>query len=154
MATPESRLDELGMTLPAPPPPVAAYAPTARLGSTLYVSGQLPLDDGSLLHTGRVGDRVSLDEAVACARQCAIMVLAQLRQAAGSLDHVRIVRLGVFVASATSFIEQHKVADGASSFLSDVFGTDRPHARFAVGVTALPLDAPVEVEAIAEMVSG
>lgn len=151
MTTPESRLRELDLQLPAPAPPVAAYAPTARIGSTLFVSGQLPLDSGALLHTGHVGDRVTLDEAVACARRCAIMVLAQLRVAAGSLDRVRIARVGVFVASTPTFVEHHKVADGASQLIGEVFGADQPHARFAVGVAALPLDAPVEVDAIAEL---
>jgi enamine deaminase RidA (YjgF/YER057c/UK114 family) len=151
MATPETRLSELGLDLPSPAAPLAAYAPTAQLGTTVYVSGQLPLRDGSLLHVGTVGDAVSEADATDCARQCALGVLAHLRGLTGSLDRVRIVRVGVFVASHPSFTSHHKVANGASELFGDVFGTGTPHARAAVGVAALPLGAPVEVDAVAEI---
>lgn len=149
MSSPEQRLAELGIVLPVPPAPAAAYVPTVRTGDLLFTSGQLPLADGALLATGTVGDRVDRDTAIACARQCAINVLAQVRAATGSLDAVvRVVKLTVFVASAPGFTEQHLVANGASELLAEVFGEAGRHARSAVGVALLPLDAPVEVEAV------
>lgn len=148
MSSPEQRLAALGIVLPVPPAPAAAYVPVVRAGSLLFTAGQLPLADGALLATGKVGTEVDLDTAIACARQCAINVLAQVRGELGSLDPVeRVVKLTVFVASAPSFTEQHLVANGASELLAEVFGESGRHARSAVGVAVLPLDAPVEVEA-------
>jgi enamine deaminase RidA (YjgF/YER057c/UK114 family) len=150
--TPEQRLEALGITLPAAPMPAAAYVPTVRSGTLLFTAGQLPIGADGLIATGKVGAGVDLDTAVACARQCALNVLAQLRTALGTLDHVlRIVKLTVFVASDPSFTAQHLVANGASHLLADVLGDAGRHARSAVGVPVLPLDSPVEVEAIAEV---
>lgn len=148
MNSPEQRLAALGIVLPGPPAPAAAYVPVVRAGSLLFTAGQLPLADGALLATGKVGTEVDLDTAIACARQCAINVLAQVRGELGSLDLVaRVVKLTVFVASAPWFTEQHLVANGASELLAEVFGEAGRHARSAVGVAVLPFDAPVEVEA-------
>lgn len=149
---PEARLAERGITLPEPPPPVASYLPVVMVGSLAYVSGQIPVRDGGLPRTGLVGADLTLEEAIEEARFCGINVLAHLRAAAGSLDHVaRIVRLGVFVASAPGFRAQPLVANGASELMVEVFGEAGRHARATVGVAELPLGAPVEVEAIAEL---
>lgn len=127
--------------------------PWARTGDLVLTAGQLPLQDGALLATGLVGREVDVDMAQRCARACAVNVLAQVAAAAGTLDQVRrVVKLVVFVASEPSFAEQHLVANGASDLLGEVFGDAGRHARSAVGVAALPLHAPVEVEAIVEVV--
>jgi enamine deaminase RidA (YjgF/YER057c/UK114 family) len=150
--TPEQRLEALGITLPAAPAPAAAYVPAVRSGALMFIAGQLPIEADGLIATGKVGAGVDLDTAVACARHCALNVLAQLRAALGTLDRVlRIVKLTVFVASDPSFVAQHLVANGASHLLADVLGDAGRHARSTVGVPALPLDSPVEVEAIAEV---
>ena len=150
--TAEQRVRELGIRLPEPPPPVASYVPTVRVGDLVFVSGQVPFRDGSLPRTGAVGAAVSEVEAVEEARACAVNVLAQLRAVTGSLDDVeRMVKLTVFVASAPGFGAQPMVANGASDLMVDIFGEAGRHARAAVGVSELPLGAPVEVEAIALM---
>ncbi|MBI4728651.1 MAG: RidA family protein [Acidobacteria bacterium] len=148
----ESRLAHLGIALPEPPAPVAAYVPWTRSGALVFVSGQLPFRGGALPRTGSVGAEVSADEAVEEARAAAINALAVLRAAAGSLDHVaRVVKLTVFVASAPGFRAQPQVANGASELMAAVFGEAGRHAREAVGVAELPLGAPVEIELIAEI---
>lgn len=145
----DARLAELGIELPTPPAPVAAYVPTVVHGSQLWISGQVPLRDGGLPRQGLVGAEVSQEEAVEEARWCAINLLAQIRAALGTLDRVeRIVKLQVFVASAAGFVAQPFVANGASELLVEVFGDAGRHARSAVGVAALPLGAPVEVDAV------
>ncbi|MGH8910793.1 MAG: RidA family protein, partial [Egibacteraceae bacterium] len=150
--TPEQRLEALGITLPATPAPVAAYVPAVRTGDLLFTSGQIALGADGLIATGKVGADVDLDTAVACARQCALNLLAQLGTALGTLDRVvRIVKLTVFVASDPSFTQAHLVANGASELLAEVFGDAGRHARSAVGVLVLPLDSPVEIEAVAEI---
>jgi enamine deaminase RidA (YjgF/YER057c/UK114 family) len=149
---PEERLRELGIELPEPPEPVAAYIPWVVSGSQIFVSGQLPTRGGGLPRTGHVGSDLSVEEGAEEARFCALNVLAQLRAAAGTLDLIgRIVRLGVFVASAPGFTHQPAVANGASELMKDVFGEAGKHARTAVGVSELPLSAPVEIDAIAMM---
>ena len=143
---------ELGIELPEPPEPVAAYIPWVVSGSLIFVSGQLPSREGGLPRTGHVGAELSVEEGAEEARFCAINILAQLRAAAGTLDLIgRIVRLGVFVASAPGFTHQPAVANGASELMKDVFGEVGKHARTAVGVSELPLSAPVEIDAIAMM---
>jgi len=152
LLTPEERLEQLGLVLPDPPTPAAAYVPYQRTGEVIHVSGQIAMADGALLARGRVGEDVAHDDAVACARQCALNVLAQLRAAAGQLRHVRrLVKASVFVASHPDFTDQHLVANGASELLADVLGDAGVHARSAVGVAALPMGSPVEVEAVAEI---
>ena len=144
----EARLSELGIVLPVPAAPVAAYVPTVQVGNLLHVSGQLPFVEGTLM-TGRLGDDRDIDYGHHAARACAIMLLAQIREALGSLDRVeRIVKLGVFVNSAPNFTDQPRVANGASELLEQVFGEVGRHARSAVGVPVLPLGAIVEADAV------
>jgi enamine deaminase RidA (YjgF/YER057c/UK114 family) len=144
----ETRLAELGLTLPPAAAPIAAYVPVVRIGGCAHVSGQLPFIDGNLV-TGRLGHDLDLERGVEAARACALMILAQLRLALGSLDRIeRIVKLGGFVNSAADFVDQPKVINGASELMLAVFGDCGRHARSAVGVPALPLGAAVEVDAI------
>jgi enamine deaminase RidA (YjgF/YER057c/UK114 family) len=146
------RLAELGLTLPPVTTPLAAYVPAVRTGPYVYVSGQVPVADGKLLAAGKVGGTVSAAEAAGLARACALNALAAAAAAAGGLDEIRrIVKVTGFVASAPGFNGQPQVINGASELLMEVFGEDGRHARSAVGVAELPLDAPVEVELIAEV---
>lgn len=150
--TPEETLAKLGYALPTPTKPVAAYVPTVRTGNLVFVAGQIPFVDGKLAKTGRVGAEVTLEEGQAFARQCVLNGLAALKAELGELSRVkRIVRVGAFVASAESFVDQPKVANGASELLLQVFGDAGRHARAAVGVNVLPLGAPVEVELLVEV---
>lgn len=152
MTSAEKKLRELGVELPEVPKPVAAYVPAVRSGRFVYVSGQLPLKDGRLTATGKVGADVSPEEAKEAARVAAINALAALRSVAGSLDAVvRIVKVTGYVASAPGFTGQPGVVNGASELLKEVFDEAGAHARAAVGVAELPLGAPVEVELIAEV---
>lgn len=148
------RLSELGVTLPEPAAPVAAYVPAVESNGLLHISGQLPFDQGQLL-TGRLGEDRDLEFGQRAARLCGIMLLAQMRSALGSLDRVeRIVKLGVFVNSAGSFTDQPKVANGASELMEQVFGETGRHARSAVGVPVLPLGAAVEIDAVVAVKAG
>ncbi|WP_188781103.1 RidA family protein [Marmoricola endophyticus] len=145
--TPEERLAELGLSVPQVAAPVAAYVPAVRDGDHVLTSGQLPMREGSLLATGKVGGEVSLETAVECARQCALNALAAIRAEVGELSAVtRVVKVVAFVASTSDFTAQPQVANGVSELLGEVFGEAGVHARSAVGVPVLPLDAPVEVE--------
>ena len=149
---PEARLAALGLALPPVAAPVAAYVPAVRSGPYVYTAGQLPLADGKLPQTGKVGAQVSVDDAAALARICALNALAAVASVAGGLSAVtRIVKVTGFVASDPSFTGQPLVVNGASELLLEVFGEAGRHARSAVGVAVLPLDAPVEVELIAEV---
>lgn len=144
----EAKLAELGLSLPEPLAPVAAYVPVVVAGGLAHVSGQVSVVDGHLLK-GRLGEDLGLEQGVAAARACGLMILAQLNAALGSLDRVeRIVKLGVFVNSAPHFTEQPQVANGASELMVAVFGEAGKHARSAVGVPTLPLGVAVEVDAI------
>jgi len=148
----EARLAELGITIPEVVPPLAAYQPAARTGNLVFTAGQLPARDGEMLAIGKLGANVSEEQGYACARQCALNALAAIRAEIGSLDDiVRVVKAVVFVASTPDFTGQPKVANGASELLGEVFGESGKHARSAVGVTALPLDVPVEVELVVEI---
>ncbi|MCC6660088.1 MAG: RidA family protein [Phycisphaerales bacterium] len=150
--TPEYRLAALGLTLPEPPKPVAAYIACRRAGNLLYISGQVPMLSGKMLATGAIPDPVSIEQGRACARQCVLNALAVIRAEAGTLAAVRqVVRVGVFVCSQPGFTQQPQVANGASELLVEVFGDAGRHARAAVGSVALPLGAPVEVEMIVEV---
>jgi enamine deaminase RidA (YjgF/YER057c/UK114 family) len=152
MPTPEERLEQLGVSLPSPAVPVAAYVPCVRTGSLVFVSGQVPLVDGKPSHLGRLGEGVGLQDGRAAARTCAINVIAALKVELGELSRVRrVVKLTGFVASTPDFTDQPKVANGASELFGEVFGDAGRHARAAVGVAALPLGVPVEVEAIVEV---
>jgi enamine deaminase RidA (YjgF/YER057c/UK114 family) len=144
----EHRLMHLGITLPTPAAPVAAYVPTVEVGGMLFVSGQLPFKDGHVM-VGRLGEDITLETGKEAARACAIMLLAQIKAALGDLERVeRIVKLNIFVNSDARFTDQPKVGDGASTLMVDVFGDAGRHARAAVGVPALPLGAAVEIDAI------
>ena len=152
MTGPAERLAALGLTLPPVAAPVAAYLPALRTSGFVYTSGQLPTVDGKLPAAGKVGGEVSASDAAALARTCALNALAAAAAAAGGLDSIRrIVKVTGFVASAPGFNGQPQVVNGASELLIQVFGEDGRHARSAVGVAELPLDAPVEVELIAEV---
>ena len=151
MATPEEKLAELGLTIPDVVPPVAAYVPAVLSGDRVFTSGQLPMRDGALITTGKVGGSVSPEDAYDCARQCALNAIAAIRSLAGDLSRVRIVKVVAFIASTPDFTGQPGVANGASELFAEVFGDQGVHARSAVGVPVLPLDAPVEVEVIAEI---
>lgn len=144
----EARLAELGIVLPETSPPLASYVPVMVHGNLAFVSGQLPFIDGQLV-TGRLGEDVPLERAIAAARACALMILAQLKTGIGSLDRVKqVIKLGGFVASTPDFTDQHKVVNGASDLMAEIFGDAGRHARAAVGVPALPLGAAVEVDAV------
>ena len=149
MPTPSQRLAELGITLPSVVPPVAAYVPAVRTGSLVYTSGQVPLLDGAMPATGKVGAAVTPEQAYDCARVCALNALAAVDALVGLDSVVRVVKVLGFVASAPDFTGQPQVVNGASELLGEIFGA--PHARSAVGVAALPLDAPVEVELVVEI---
>jgi enamine deaminase RidA (YjgF/YER057c/UK114 family) len=152
MSTPEERLAELGLTVPEVPTPVAVYIPALRSGHHVFTSGQLPMREGKLIATGKVGGEVSQEEAVECARQCALNAIAAVKAEVGELSDVkRIVKVVAFVASTPDFTAQPQVANGVSELLGEVFGEAGRHARSAVGVPVLPLDAPVEVELIVEV---
>ena len=152
MTTPAERLAGLGLALPPVAAPVAAYVPAVRSGDFVYTSGQLPTVDGKLPAVGKVGGEVSATDAAGLARTCALNALAAAASAAGGLDQIhRIVKVTGFVASAPGFSGQPQVINGASELFIEVFGEDGKHARSAVGVAELPLNAPVEVELIAEV---
>ena len=152
--SPEARLAELGITVPEVVPPVAAYQPSARTGSLVFTAGQLPARDGEMIAVGKVGGEVTAEQGYDCARQCALNALAAIKAEVGSLDEVvRVVKAVVFVASTPDFTGQPGVANGASELLGEVFGDAGKHARSAVGVPVLPLDVPVEVELVVEVLA-
>jgi len=152
MAHPEENLAELGLSVPEVAKPVAVYIPAVRSGSHVFTSGQLPMRAGELMMTGKVGDEVSLEEAQDCARQCALNAIAAVKAEVGDLANVkRVVKAVVFVASSPDFTGQPQVANGASELFGKAFGDAGVHARSAVGVSVLPLDAPVEVELVVEV---
>jgi enamine deaminase RidA (YjgF/YER057c/UK114 family) len=149
MNSPTARLAALGLTLPPVPAPVAAYIPAVRVGELIYSSGQVPIQNGELLATGKVGAEVSVEDAVRCARMAALNGLAAVAEVAGGLDAVeQVIKVMIFVASASDFTSQPQVGNGASQLLVEIFGDSGRHARSAVGVASLPLDAPVEIELI------
>ena len=148
----EERLAELSIILPPAPQPVASYIPVKVVGDLAWVSGQIPMQDGAVTVAGKVGGEVTIDDASAGARRCALQALAALQAALGKLDRVKgIVKLDVFVASATGFTDHPKVANGASDLLVEVFGDEGRHARAAVGVSELPLGAAVEVALLVQV---
>lgn len=150
--TPEERLAGMGLEVPPVAAPVAAYVPAVRTGTLVFTSGQLPLRDGELIATGKVGGEVGAELATECARQCALNAVAAVRAQVGELSAVvRVVKVVAFVASTPEFTGQPGVANGASELLGAAFGDAGRHARSAVGVSALPLDAPVEVELTVEV---
>lgn len=152
MGAVEGRLAELGLALPEVAKPVAAYVPAMRSGQHVFTSGQLPMRSGELMLTGKVGGEVGAEEAQECAQQCALNAMAAVKSVIGDLDKVtRVVKVVAFVASTPDFTGQPQVANGASELLGAAFGEAGQHARSAVGVPVLPLDAPVEVEIVVEV---
>ncbi len=148
----EKKLSELGITLAEPAAPVANYVPFVRSGNLLMVSGQICLDSGKLIAKGQLGGGVSIEDGQKAARACAVNLLAQVKAALGDLDKVlRVVRLGGFVNSAPGFVDGPKVMNGASDLMVAAFGEKGKHARATVGVSALPLDAAIEVEGLFEV---
>lgn len=145
------RLGQLGVVLPQVVAPLASYVPAVRTGNLVYTAGQLPLEDGKLAHTGKVGAEVGPEEAKALARICVLNALAAVDALVGIDAVSRVVKVVGFVASAPGFNGQPNVINGASDLLGEVFGDKGAHARSAVGVSELPLDAPVEVELIVEV---
>ena len=147
----EARLAAIGLTLPEVAAPVASYIPAVRSGNLVFTSGQLPFVEGKLPRTGKVGAEVAVDEAAELARTCAVNAIAAAKTVIGDLDRVvRVVKVLGFVASAPDFTAQPQVVNGASNLLKEAFGESGAHARSAVGVAVLPLDAPVEVEMVVE----
>lgn len=152
MSSVEARLSDMGLTVPDVVAPVAAYVPTVQTGSLIFTAGQLPMQDGSLIATGKVGGTVSPEQAWQCARIAALNAVAAVKEAVTDLDRVtRVVKAVVFVASDPAFTAQPQVANGASELLGEAFGDAGLHARSAVGVAVLPMDAPVEVELTVEV---
>ena len=151
MTSVSNRLAELGIELPAVVAPVGSYLPAVRSGQLVYTSGQLPMVAGAMAATGKVGAEVSPEQARELARSCALNALAAVHALVGIDSVVRVVKVVGFVASTPDFTGQPAVVNGASDFLGEVFGEAGVHARSAVGVAALPLDAPVEVELIVEV---
>jgi enamine deaminase RidA (YjgF/YER057c/UK114 family) len=148
----EDRIGELGLELPPPPQALASYVPVVVSRGLAFVAGQVPLAEGKLLWSGKLGAELDVEAGAEAARRCALQALSALRAELGSLDRVkRIVKVTVWVASAEGFTDQPKVANGASDLLTEVFGDAGKHARAAVGAPELPLGAPVEVELIAEV---
>ena len=148
----EDKLRQMGLELPEPPKPVAAYVPCVRAGNLLFVSGQVPREKGVLRFSGHVGGNLSVEEGQQAARLCALNALSVVKGELGNLDRVRrIVKLTGFVASAAGFTDQPKVVDGASTLLAELFGEKGQHARAAVGANELPLGSAVEIEMIVEV---
>ena len=150
MASPiDERLKALGISLPEAAAPAANYVPFAIDGNLIFTSGQLPLKQGALIAEGLVGKDLDVEAGKEAAKWCAINILAQAKAALGDLEKIeRIVKIAVFVASAPEFTQQHLIANGASDFLVEILGDAGRHARSAVGMSSLPLNAPVEIEAI------
>ena len=148
----EAKLKELGITLPEPPEPVAAYLPALQVGDLLFLSGTTCYLDGEILYTGRVGEELTLEEGYAAARQTALNLLSVIRATLGGLDRVeRVVKLNGYVNSAPEFDRQPEVINGASELLEEVYGERGRHARTSLGVSALPAHIPVEIELIVQV---
>lgn len=149
----EKRLLELGVELPSPAAPVANYVPYVHSGNLLMTSGQLPMKDGKLMAMGLLGRELGTEAGKLAAKWCAVNVLAQARAALDDLERIkRVVKISVFVASTPDFTNQHLVANGASDFLAAALGERGRHARSAVGMASLPMNAPVEIDAIIETI--
>jgi enamine deaminase RidA (YjgF/YER057c/UK114 family) len=152
VVNPEDKLRELGIALPSAPAAVGAYDPWVRTGNLIVTSGQLPWQDGKLVCTGKLGTDVTIEQGYQAARTCAINAVAQLKAAVGDLDKVvRIVRLDGFVQSGPGFQDQPKVLNGASELFNQVFGPRGRHTRTAIGISEMPLNAPVQLAVIAEV---
>jgi enamine deaminase RidA (YjgF/YER057c/UK114 family) len=148
----EERLQALGITLPSPPKPAGSYVPVVITGKMVFVSGQIPIQDGKIIYAGKVTKDLSIEDAQKASRLCVINALAQLKSELGSLDKIsKIIRVSGFVNSPPDFSEQPKVVNGASDLLFEIFGSKGQHTRIAVGVSSLPLNSAVEIDLIAEI---
>jgi enamine deaminase RidA (YjgF/YER057c/UK114 family) len=151
----EEKLKSLNITLPVPPKPAGSYIPVVITGNLVFVSGQIPMQDGKVVFTGKVPSEKSIEDAQKAAKICAINILAQLKANLGSLDRIaKIVRVSGFVNSTPDFAEQPKVINAASDLFFDIFGEKGKHSRIAVGVSSLPLNSTVEIDAVVEIISG
>jgi len=151
----EEKLKSLNIDLPIPPKPAGSYIPVVVTGNLAFVSGQIPMQDGKVVFTGKVPTEKSIEDAQKAAKLCAINILAQLKANLGSLDKVvKIVRISGFVNSAPNFAEQPKIINAASDLFFDIFGESGRHSRIAVGVSSLPLNSTVEIDAVVEIISG
>lgn len=149
----EQKLKELGITIPEAPKPLAAYLPAKRMHKLVFTAGQLPFVDGKLLFQGKLGVDVSDEDGIKCAKQSAINCLSAIKSVVGSIDNIEsIIKVTVFVNSSETFTDHPKIANGASEFLVEVFGEEGKHARSAVGVAQLPMNAPVEIEMIVKLI--
>lgn len=147
----EEKIEELGIKLPEPPTPAGSYVPAVRTGNLVYISGQIPMEEGKVVFTGKVSDE-NLETAQKSARMCAINILAQIKREVGNLDKVsRIIRLSGFVNSVPEFSQQPKVINPASDLMFEIFGEKGKHSRIAVGVASLPLNSMTEIDAIVEV---
>lgn len=150
----EQKLKELGITLPVPPKPAGSYIPVVRSGNLVFVSGQIPMQDGKVMFTGKVPTERTVEEAQQAAKLCAVNILAQLKANIGSLDKIsRIVRVSGFVNAAQDFAEHPKIINAASDLFFEIFGENGKHSRIAVGVSSLPLNSTVEIDMTVEIVS-
>ena len=148
----EEKINQLGFTLPIAPKPLASYVPAVRTGDLVFTAGQLPIKDGSLAFKGKLGKDLSEDEGKKAAQVCALNCLSVIKNEIGNLDNIeKIIKLTVFVSSAEGFINHPQVANGASDLIKEIFGENGKHVRSAVGVAALPLNAPVEIEMICKL---
>lgn len=148
----DEKLNTLGITLPSPPKPAGSYVPVLITGKLVFVSGQIPIQDGKIAYSGKVSKDLSVEEAQKAARLCIINALAQLKSELGNIDKIsRIIRVSGFVNSPPEFSEQPKVINGASDLLFEIFGQKGQHTRIAIGVSSLPLNAAVEIDLIAEI---
>lgn len=150
----DEKLKSLGITLPVPPKPAGSYIPVVISGNLAFVSGQIPMQDGKVVFTGKVPTEKTIEDAQSAARICAINILAQLKANLGSLDRItKIVRVSGFVNSASDFAEHPKIINAASDLFFEIFGEKGKHSRIAVGVSSLPLNSTVEIDMIAEFTS-
>ena len=146
------KLKQLGLQIPEAPKPLASYVPALKVGDLVYTAGQIPMQNGTLKYKGKVGETVSVEDAVEAAKICAINCISAVKSVINDLENIdRIVKVTVFVASAEGFNEQPKVANGASDLLAEIFGENGKHVRSAVGVSELPIDAPVEIEMVVKV---
>ena len=146
----EEKLEQLGIKLPTPPTPAGSYVPAIKTGNLLFISGQIPMEDGKVVYKGKVSDE-NIDTALKSAKMCAINILAQIKRELGSLDKVtQIVKVSGFVNSVPDFAQQPKIINPASDLFFEIFGEKGKHARVAVGVASLPLDSMTEIDAIIE----
>jgi len=147
----EEKLESIGVKLPNPPTPAGSYIPVVRVGNLLYISGQIPMEDGKVLFTGKVSD-ANLETAQKSAKMCAINILAQIKREVGNLEKVsKIIRLSGFVNSSPEFYQHPKVINAASDLLFEIFGEKGKHSRIAVGVASLPLNSMTEIDAIVQV---